>query len=121
VIYNQTEVREWHFIINGKPQQKKYTERTIKVAAHRCIGPCVTVSVRKSDIEKDYRKWSDVKSWERTDKDGKKTTDQPTFAGDSFTIEPHWNMLLDLGETPVFDLIEVRGRITFDPDMDVHL
>jgi len=88
--------------------------------AHRCAGPCIVVPTRKSAIEKDFRNWSKEDSWIRTDKDGKKTMIVPK-AGDKFTIESHWNMLLDLEETPIFDLIEIRGRITFDADTNIHL
>jgi len=77
--------------------------------------------VRKSEIEKDYRKWSSLDSWERTGADGKKTKNMPTEDGESFVIEPHWNMLLDIEETPKFDKIEIRGRITFDQDTNIHL
>jgi len=76
--------------------------------------------VRKNSIEKDYRKWSVDDSWIRTDDEGKKSMNVAK-AGEKFTIESHWNMLLDIQETPIFDLIEIRGRITFDPDTDCHL
>jgi hypothetical protein len=36
-------------------------------------------------------------------------------------IESGWNMHLDLDETPIFDKIEINGRLTFVNDKDIHL
>jgi hypothetical protein len=42
VLYNETEVREFHFIVNGKqPVEGQMTDkRRMKVIAHRCKTNC---------------------------------------------------------------------------------
>lgn len=42
VIYNETEIRETHIILNGKDRSANpYHESTFKLTGIRCIGGCV--------------------------------------------------------------------------------
>lgn len=36
-------------------------------------------------------------------------------------IEPGWNMVYNLKESPVYKLVRVNGNLTFDDTMDLHL
>ena len=36
-------------------------------------------------------------------------------------MQAGWNMLVDVEETPIINHLEINGRLTFKPDMDVHL
>lgn len=36
-------------------------------------------------------------------------------------IEPSWNMLLDIEETPILMLMQINGRLTFDPTKNINL
>lgn len=105
-------------MVNGRPVAKK-RENVLKFVAHRCDGPCIAPK-KKSIIEKDFRNWSKLDSWEYTKEDGTKEKKMPV-EGDTFIIEPTWNMLLDIEETPIFDKIEIKGRLTFKDDMNIHL
>lgn len=87
VIFNQTEVREFHFIVNGKPQSKAYAEKKLEFAGHRCIGPCITEKVRRSAIEANFRKWSEEDSWAYPTEDGSGTEKKMPKEGDKFVIE----------------------------------
>ena len=68
VLYNDTEVREFHFIVNGKqPKKGEITDnRSMKVVSHRCIGAdCFPDPAEEAKCQfKDIRKWSDPKGWD---------------------------------------------------------
>jgi len=65
-------------------------------------------NVTESDPEKTERLWSDPASWENRNKTLPK-------AGDRVVIDATWNMIMDLNESnsPIFDYIEVNGRLEF--------
>jgi hypothetical protein len=67
VLYNETEVREFHFVVNGKqPKEGEITDtRKLKFVAHRCIGAdCFDeVAIEAPCSPEGDRKWSDPKSW----------------------------------------------------------
>jgi len=105
-------------MVNGRPVAKQ-RENVLKFVAHRCDGPCIAPKA-KSIIEEKFRNWSELDSWEYTKEDGTKEKKMPG-EGDSFVIEPTWNMLLDIEETPIFNRIDIKGRITFKNDMNIHL
>jgi len=78
----------------------------------RCVGPC-NEYVEEKEIEKTERLWSNVSSWG--------PGGHIPLEGEEVHIEPGWNMILDLAETPKLGLIRINGRLTFKNDMDVHL
>jgi len=41
--------------------------------------------------------------------------------GDDINIEPGWDMILDIEETPIFNLIRINGKLTFKQDMNITL
>jgi len=41
--------------------------------------------------------------------------------GDDVHIEPIWNMVFDMWQSPVYKLIRVNGNLTFHPDKDTQL
>jgi len=63
-------------------------------------------------IEKTPRYWSKAASW---------TSKKVPIAGEDVVIEPGWNMMLDIADTPIFRMLTINGRLTFQNDMDVHL
>lgn len=67
VLYNETEVREFHFIVNGKqPEAEKITDsRKIKFVGHRCIGDsCFEPIPEGSECAEDVRMWSNPNDWD---------------------------------------------------------
>ena len=61
VIYNQTEKREFHFIVNGK-NNSAWTK--LKFQGERCPGgKCTLAKVVEKETETTERLWSDPKSW----------------------------------------------------------
>lgn len=108
IVYNDTETREMHFVINGKNQ----TRKTLRVVGHRCIGACLPV-IDASGIETAYRRWSNPASW---------PNNQIPLEGADVVIQPSWNMLYDIEESPIFNMIQINGRLTFeDGSKDLHL
>lgn len=84
---------------------------SIVLVGERCIGPCME-AVTGVPIEKTPRYWSKAASW---------TSGKVPIAGEDIEIEPGWNMVLDIAETPIFRMLTVNGRLTFQNDIDVHL
>lgn len=60
-------------------------------------------------VELPIRLWSDVNSWEETNKIPEE--------GDDVYIAPSWNMMLDLQDTPAFNKIVIDGRLTLKTDI----
>jgi len=84
---------------------------TIVLVGERCDGPCLE-AVTGVTIEKTPRYWSKAASW---------TSKKVPLAGEDVVIEPGWNMVLDIAETPTFGMLTVNGRLTFKDTIDVHL
>ena len=60
-------------------------------------------------MEVPVRYWSDVNSWDETNKIPEE--------GDDVYIASSWNMVLDLQETPAFNKIVIDGRLSFKTDI----
>jgi hypothetical protein len=126
VIFPTNDVREFHFIVNGKQAvEGKFTEtQKMEFTAHRCKptaeepDKCNDATEPGQPCPEDLRYWSEPKDWdEEKDPELRKAQVQP-MAGDSFKIPPGWNMILDLAETPIFDTIEVNGCLGFKNGKD---
>jgi hypothetical protein len=84
---------------------------SIVLVGERCIGPCME-AVKGVPIEKKPRYWSKAASW---------PSGKVPVAGEDVVIAPGWNMMLDIADTPIFRMLTVNGRLTFQNDKDVHL
>jgi len=74
VLYNMTEVREFHFVVNGKqPEKGKIaTSRNMKFVGHRCIGKnCFDEPAPEAECVSEIRSWSNPKDWD-VEEDAKK-------------------------------------------------
>jgi hypothetical protein len=113
VIYNETEIRETHLVVNGKNRSANpWHETHIKLTGHRCVGSCVEEVDFDVEEESEARYWSDVTSW---------PNETLPAEGEDVHIEPGWNMIYDLeGESPIYQLVRVNGKLSFKEDMDLH-
>lgn len=102
MVYNQTDVREIHTIVNGKNPNKL----NIFMKGSRCIGACIP-SIVKVPIEDRVRLWSDPTSW---------ASGAVPLAGEDIVIPPGQNFVFDLVESPIYNYIQINGRVTFKPD-----
>ena len=109
---NETEIRTFEFIINGKEESSK----KLKVEPLICIhGTCVLEEVEEVELEDGQRLWSDPELWG----EGGKVPEE----GDEVEIMSGWNMLLDINETPKLKTLTINGRLSFiqKDDFDIHL
>jgi len=112
VLYNQTEVREFHWVVTGKDAS---AFKPIKFVANRCPwGICPQEEIVEKELENKTRLWSDKKNW---------PNETLPAEGDEVHVESGWNMVYDIEESPVFKLIRVNGRLSFKNDTDklLHL
>lgn len=100
-----------HTIFHGKDVEEG-VEKKVKFIGHRCIENC-NEQIAEAEIETNYRKWSEVSSWG--------SLGRLPLAGEYVHIQPTWNMLLDIEETPVLNLIQINGRLTFDQTKNIKL
>ena len=111
-VKNETEVRTFEFVINGKEESSK----SLVVRPLECIqGVCLLEAVEEFELEEGQRLWSDPESW---GEGGKVPED-----GDDVEIMSGWNMLLDLNETPNLHTLTINGRLSViqQDDFDVHI
>jgi hypothetical protein len=98
-LFNETATRELHFIINGK----NATRNNIVMRSYRCIGPCLA-AVTEQVVETNVRLWSNPASW----KSGK-----VPLEGEDVVVEPGYNVVYDLEESPIYRYVQINGRLTF--------
>jgi hypothetical protein len=111
VLYNDTEVEEFHFIVNGRNNSLRPDKNIITLTAHRCNGPCME-DITDVALEDKLRYWSDKTNW---------PNETLPVEGDEVHIEPGWNMILDIENTPILKMIRINGRLTFKDDMNITL
>ena len=89
-------------------------------------GECPLDDVDDVEIETGIRLWSLQSSWEGLFDNN---PDGIPKEGDDVEVKPGWNMIFDLEESPIFELLAINGRLTFQQenvtanltDMDLHL
>lgn len=95
------------FIVNGK-NNTKWKESTLTFTGHRCIGPC-NEDINETTTLGPERLWSNPASWQ---------SGEVPKADEDVHIESGWDMIYDIeGETPIYRLIRVNGRLTFKNDL----
>ena len=102
VVYNDTSVRQIHFILNGK----NATRNPLVINGYRCDGPC-DAAVSTVAIDANQKLWSQPTSW----KSGK-----VPLAGEDVVVEPGQNLIYDLEESPIYNYVQINGRVTFKQD-----
>ena len=108
-MHNET-VRRFQIVINGK-NNSLLENRNIKIVGSRCVGPCME-DIKIVATEGSKRYWSNPADW-------------PSKAvpkeGEDIHIEPGWDMIYDLTDSPVYRLIRVNGILTFSNATNTHL
>lgn len=99
-LYNETSVRELHFLINGK----NWTRRDLVMTAIRCIGSCLAVINTTVPIETNVRYWSNASSWNNS---------KVPLEGEDIVIPPGQNFVFDMEVSPIYRYIQINGRVTF--------
>ena len=113
-VRNETEIRTFELVINGKEESNK----SLLVRPLECIhGECVLEDIiEEFEMEEGQRLWSNPDSW--AEREGGMPVE-----GDEVEIMSGWNMLLDLNETPYLKTLNINGRLSFiqKEDFDIHL
>ena len=100
IVYNDTAVREIHLLANGKNASRN----NLVMKGYRCIGSCITDTVETQVVEDTVRLWSEASSW---------TAGRVPAAGEDVVIEPGKNFVFDLAESPIYNYLQINGRVTF--------
>mmetsp|Transcript_8382 Transcript_8382/g.16636 ORF Transcript_8382/g.16636 Transcript_8382/m.16636 type:complete len:1637 (+) Transcript_8382:5150-10060(+) len=102
---------EFEIMLNGI--EGTVQKGPISVKAFRCYGKHCTLTDEEEPVVQEtfVRKWSDPGSWSS----GKVPVD-----GETVTIPPEWDMLLDTN-TAILGHLEVNGKITFSSTQSVTL
>jgi hypothetical protein len=109
ICYNDTETREFEFVINGKNSSKN----EIQIDGHQCFfGECALGGIDEFGLESWERDWSDVANWE---------SGALPVEGDDVEIKSGKNFFLDLEETPILNSLTINGRLTFRTGGNRHL
>lgn len=103
--------RELHFVINGKNTTTFTKNRDILLKGHRCDGPCQE-AIQEVATENRTRYWSNAADW---------TSGAVPLEGEDVHVEPGWNMVFDLEDSPVYKLIRINGILTFKNESNCHL
>ena len=108
IVYNDTATREFEFVVNGRNSSRNQ----ILITGERCVGACFADLDNSLVVENGTRFWSDPTSW---------PTQVLPVEGDDVVINSTWNMVLDLPITPILSSLEIDGRLTFLPGMNITL
>lgn len=113
IIYNETAIRETHLILTGKnTTENPYNEQYIELTGHRCVGSCVEQVDFNVTTEDRVRYWNNSADWP-----GGKVPAE----GDDVHVEPGWNMVFDMEESPIYKLLRINGNLTFKNTTNTHL
>jgi len=66
-------------------------------------------AISDSEVEDTIRLWSDPSSW---------TSGAVPVEGDFAEVEPGWNMVYDLEDSPILEFLTINGRLTFSDEFD---
>ena len=127
VVYNDTETREFDWVVNGRNDPAISGEKSILIEGFQCAqGECPLDEIDDVPIETTVRLWSKKDSWEGQ---FDSNADGIPIEGDDVEIRPGWNMVYDIEESPILELVTINGRLTFQQkdesenleDINLHL
>lgn len=106
VLYNQTEVREFRWVINGKNSS---AWKPVTLKANRCpLGVCELSRVEEKPMENRTRYWSNKNDW---------PNGTVPIAGEDVEVMSGWDMVFDLNDSsPYYNRITINGKLTFKND-----
>jgi len=105
VVYNQTEVREFHFMIDAKDPDRT----VLQMDGYRCVVNCDLATVVEVELATDSKPWSDPNSWP--------SGAVPVEGDEVEIISGDW-IDFDLEESPILKSLTINGRLTFKNDTE---
>jgi len=99
--------------VSGKNQSgNPYAEQTVYQVGVRCVGACGEQLNESVPDENRTRYWSKAEDWPNNTIPGE---------DDDVHIMPGENWVFDLPQSPIYKLVRVNGKLTFDNTTDTHL
>ena len=96
-------MREFTFVVNNKNETRG---KELLIEGLKCFYEgCGQVEVEVVETEDTKRYWSDPLNW---------PNEVLPAEGDDVIIEPGWDMILDIAETPILNSLEINGILTFE-------
>ena len=132
---NETDVRQFDVIVNGKDQDDVRKGDHITIYGHKCWGlhcdqqdeilvidDIADIIVSEDGVISEEFLWSDEYIWDYRTRSGwtLNNTGMPQI-DDQVIVASNWNMTLDVPSTPVLESLEIQGTLIFDPSQDVIL
>ena len=87
VVYNETETREMHFVVNGRDDSS-----SMKITGYRCKDYCKIDPVEDPDVRTELR-WSDNSTWPHLG--------HVPEEGDEVEIMDGWEVVYDVETSPI--------------------
>lgn len=103
VVYNQTEVREFHFSVNARNESRRH----LKMEGFRCVVNCELPEVEELEISDVAVPWSDPSTWPSG---AVPVEDEEVEVPSGAWIE------FDMEDTPLLKSLTINGRLTFKND-----
>ena len=109
-VFNDTETKEATFVVNARDGSDTLTIKGIK-----CLGDCVPPPPPVPDKPlEEATLWSDPNTWKELD-------NRVPLPGEDVKIPPDHNVIFDIGDSPLFNSVEVNGKLSFLEGKDAKL
>ena len=109
VHYNESETREAQFVVI-----KRGGASSLSITGKSCIVNCVLPPVPVIPLEEVTNLWSDPKTW-------KNLPNRIPLEGEDVIVPTDYNVIYDIGISPLFKSLEINGRVTFLPGQPAEL
>ena len=102
-VYNETAIREATFVINGRDGSS-----FLSIVGRRCGEDCGDYldPVNDTEVEEVTNLWSDPATW-------KDLPDRIPLPDEDVVIPSGYNVIYDIGDSPLYKSLEINGRLTF--------
>mmetsp|Transcript_43997 Transcript_43997/g.58371 ORF Transcript_43997/g.58371 Transcript_43997/m.58371 type:complete len:141 (-) Transcript_43997:3789-4211(-) len=101
-VLNDTETREARFVVNARDGSNTLTMKGVK-----CLVNCVPKPPPVTDKPlEEASLWSDPNTWKELD-------NRIPEAGEDVVVPTDHNIIYDIGESPLFNSVEINGKVSF--------
>lgn len=108
VVYDDVDVREMHWAVNARDGSND-----LHMKGWRCKDACDLEPVDDEDPQDTVKLWSDERTWP--------ALGRVPIAGDEAEIPDGWEVIYDVGTSPVLKSVEVNGKLSFERGQSAQL
>lgn len=105
VVYNQTEVREFHFVVHAEDPDRKH----LNMDGYRCVVGCDLAVLEEVELSTSSKPWSDPDSW---------PSGAVPVEGDEVEVVSGAWIEFDIEDSPILKSLTINGRLTFKNDTE---